>query len=102
MAISNNRFSMPATGIRSQNRMSTFSSGSGIGNLAGTSFFNDDDDDKSRNPVDLTSPDAKMYMQMTATAVDDGGFPILRSDINSGGVSIPVPSLPDPIGNHSG
>lgn len=85
-ASNSNRFSMPATGARNSNRLSTVSSGSGVTGLGSNSFFPDGDDEKSakaNNPVDFSSADAKLYMQMTA--VDDA-FPTLRSDVTSGGL----------------
>lgn len=87
----NNRFSMPATGYRgsSQRLSSTYSAASGANTLTASSFYLDGDDEqrgKASNPVDLSSPDAKLLMQMTNSAVDDG-FPTLRSDLTSGGVS---------------
>lgn len=86
----NNRFSMPATGYRgSSQRLSTFSAAPGANTLTASNFYLDGDDEqrgKASNPVDLSSPDAKLLMQMTNSAVDDG-FPTLRSDLTSGGVS---------------
>jgi hypothetical protein len=80
------RYSMPASGMKSQQR-SSVPTHQGLGPLNTTSFLFDDNDDQrmsagSQGP--LVSPHATSFLQMTP---NDDNFPTLRSDRTSGIVS---------------
>lgn len=81
------RYSMPATGMKSQQR-SSVPTHSGLGPLNTTSFLFDDNDDQrtsaSSSQGVLISPNATSFLQMTP---NDDNFPTLRSDRTSGIVS---------------
>jgi hypothetical protein len=79
----NSRYSMPANGMKSQQR-SSVPTHSGLGPLNTTSFLFDDNDDQrlsAGSQGGVTSPNATSFLQMTP--VDDN-FPTLRSDRTSG------------------
>jgi Pumilio-family RNA binding repeat len=89
---SGTRYSMPATGMKSQQRSSVSNApvSGGLGPLNTTSFLFDDNDDKRMSVGSqggITSPQATSFLQMTP--VDDN-FPTLRSDVTSGIVSLCV------------
>ena len=80
------RYSMPANGVKSQQR-SSVPTHTGLGPLNTTSFLFDDNDDQLRSAGSqggLTSPNATSFLQMTP---NDDKFPVLRSDRTSGIVS---------------
>jgi hypothetical protein len=80
------RYSMPANGMKSQQR-SSVPTHSGLGPLNTTSFLFDDNDDHRMSVGSqggVTSPNATSFLQMTP--IDDN-FPTLRSDRTSGIVS---------------
>jgi hypothetical protein len=82
----NSRYSMPANGMKSQQR-SSVPTHSGLGPLNTTSFLFDDNDDQrlsAGSQGGVSSPNATSFLQMTP--IDDN-FPTLRSDRTSGIVS---------------
>ncbi len=89
---SSSRYSMPANGMKSQQR-SSVPTQSGLGPLNTTSFLFDDNDDQRMSAGSqggVTSPNATSFLQMTP---NDDNFPTLRSDRTSGIVSCLYSSL---------